>query len=68
MWLPLPDYAGFMMRDTSPAREAGLTARPVATTARDTRSWLRTSNGPVIGLTEDEENAVLAAWHAGRTS
>jgi len=68
MWLPLPDYAGFMTRDTSPAREAGLTARPVATTARDTRSWLRTSNGPVIGLTEDEENAVLAAWHAGRTS
>ncbi|MCP3370881.1 NAD-dependent epimerase/dehydratase family protein [Bradyrhizobium cajani] len=66
MWLPLPDFAGFMTRDTSPAREAGLTSRPPAVTARDTRSWLRRSNGPVVGLTEDEEKAVLAAWHAGK--
>lgn len=67
MWLPLPDFAGFMTRDTSPAREAGLTARPPAVTARDTRAWLRASKGPVVGLTEDEEKAVLAAWHAGRS-
>ncbi|MBR0819612.1 NAD-dependent epimerase/dehydratase family protein [Bradyrhizobium liaoningense] len=68
MWLPLPDFAGFMTRDTSPAREAGLTSRPPAVTARDTRAWLRASNGPVVGLTEDEEKAVLAAWHAGKAS
>jgi nucleoside-diphosphate-sugar epimerase len=64
MWLPLPDFAGFLTRDTSPARAAGLTTRPVAVTARDTLHWLNASNGPVIGLTADEERDVLAAWHA----
>lgn len=68
MWLPLPDFAGFLTRDTSPAREAGLTSRPVAATVRDTFDWLRAGNGPVIGLTSDDEKDVLAAWHAGMTS
>jgi 2'-hydroxyisoflavone reductase len=68
MWLPLPDFAGFLTRYTSPAREAGLTSRPVADTARDTLHWLRTSNGLVVGLTGDEEKDVLATWHAGKTS
>lgn len=68
MWLPLPDFAGFMTRDTSPAREAGLTSRSPAVTARDTRAWLRAGNGPIVGLTEDEEKAVLAAWHAKSTA
>lgn len=64
MWLPLPDYAGFLTRDTSPARAAGLTSRPIAATARDTLQWLLASGGPVVGLTADEERDVLAAWHA----
>ncbi|WP_128927412.1 NAD-dependent epimerase/dehydratase family protein [Bradyrhizobium guangxiense] len=64
MWLPLPDFAGFQTRDTAPAREAGLTARPPGETARDTLHWLRDSNGPVTGLSSDEESAVLSAWHA----
>lgn len=64
MWLPLPDFAGFLTRDTSPARAAGLISRPVAVTAHDTLQWLNASNGPVIGLTADEERDVLAAWHA----
>ncbi|WP_407187929.1 NAD-dependent epimerase/dehydratase family protein [Bradyrhizobium centrosematis] len=68
MWLPLPDFAGFLTRDTSPACEAGLTSRPPGETARDTLHWLRDSGAPVVGLTEDEEQAVLAAWHAGRAS
>ena len=63
MWLPLPDFAGFLTRDTSPARQAGLISRPPADTARDTLHWLHASNGPVIGLTADEERDVLAAWH-----
>ncbi|UPJ57275.1 NAD-dependent epimerase/dehydratase family protein [Bradyrhizobium sp. 192] len=63
MWLPLPDFAGFLTRDTSPAREAGLTSRPPAETARDTLHWLRDSGGPVIGLSSDEESAVLSTWH-----
>jgi hypothetical protein len=51
-------------RDASPARQAGLTTRPLAVTARDTLDWLLARNGPVIGLTSDEERDVLVAWHA----
>lgn len=68
LWLPLPDFAGFMTRDTSPAREAGLTSRPIGVTARDTLDWLRAGNGPVVGLTEDEETELLTAWHVAKTS
>jgi 2'-hydroxyisoflavone reductase len=64
LWLPLPDYAGFATRDTTAARDAGLTVRPLAETARDTLAWLRAANGNVVGLTAEEERAVLAAWHA----
>jgi nucleoside-diphosphate-sugar epimerase len=64
MWVPLPEYAGFNTRDTSPARDAGLTMRPLSQTARDTLSWARTAGGTVTGLTADEESAALAAWHA----
>jgi 2'-hydroxyisoflavone reductase len=66
LWLPLPDYAGFNTRDTLPARQAGLTLRPLAHTARDTLSWARSAGGAVTGLTADEERAALRAWHAGR--
>ena len=66
LWLPLPDFAGFSTRDTRPARDAGLTMRPLSQTARDTLSWMRARGGPVTGLTVDEESAVLAAWHASR--
>jgi 2'-hydroxyisoflavone reductase len=64
LWLPLPDFAGFATRDTTPARNAGLKVRVISDTARDTLAWLRASNGPVVGLTIDEEREVLAAWHA----
>jgi 2'-hydroxyisoflavone reductase len=66
LWLPLPDFAGFATRDTSPARDAGLTVRTLAETARDTLSWARTAGGTVTGLTADEESAALKAWHASR--
>jgi nucleoside-diphosphate-sugar epimerase len=69
LWLPLPDYAGFATRDTTPACDAGLSSRAISETARDTLGWLRGSNGPVVGLADDEERDVLAAWHArGRES
>jgi nucleoside-diphosphate-sugar epimerase len=64
LWLPLPEFAGFATRDTTPARDAGLTMRPLADTARDTLDWLRSANGAVTGLTADEERDVLAEWHA----
>jgi len=64
LWLPLPDFAGFSTRDTSAAREAGLTVRPLAETARDTLAWARATGGTVTGLTADEERAALGARHA----
>jgi nucleoside-diphosphate-sugar epimerase len=36
LWLPLPDFAGFATRDTTPARRAGLRVRALSETARDT--------------------------------
>jgi len=66
LWVPLPDFAGFNTRDTSPARGAGLTVRPLAETARDTQAWARATGAAVTGLTADEEGAALAAWHASR--
>ncbi len=64
LWLPLPEYAGFMTRDVGDSLAAGLAVRPVADTARDTLAWLRTDPGhATTGLTRAEEREVLAAWH-----
>jgi 2'-hydroxyisoflavone reductase len=63
LWLPLPEFAGFATRDTTPARDAGLSVRPLSEVARDTLAWWRAADGPVTGLTKDEESEVLAAWH-----
>jgi len=67
MWLPLPEYAGFMTRDVEGAFAAGLTQRPLADTARDTLGWLDDGTPkpePRAGLALEEEASVLAAWHA----
>ncbi|GAA3779070.1 SDR family oxidoreductase [Plantactinospora mayteni] len=67
IWLPLPEYAGFLSRDVTPSLAAGLRTRPLAETARDTAAWLATAGpeaGQRIGLTEAEEAEILAAWHA----
>jgi 2'-hydroxyisoflavone reductase len=66
MWLPLPEYAGFMSRDTRSAYAAGLSPRPLADTARDTLAWLETNpeSNHRAGLTASDEAEVLAAWHA----
>ncbi|MBD8868173.1 NAD-dependent epimerase/dehydratase family protein [Nocardioides donggukensis] len=67
LWLPLPEHAGLMAHDASPARAAGLTTRPVEETARDTLAWLRaTPEPPRTGLTRRDEAALLAAWHSLR--
>ncbi|NJO21639.1 MAG: NAD-dependent epimerase/dehydratase family protein [Sphingomonadales bacterium] len=47
LWLPLPDYAGFAIRDATPARNAGLKLRALSETTLDTLGWLRASNGLV---------------------
>ncbi len=66
MWLPVPQYAGYMARDASSAHAAGLTPRRLADTARDTWAWLETApqHEPTAGLTPQEETTALAAWHA----
>jgi nucleoside-diphosphate-sugar epimerase len=66
LWLPLPEYAGFMTRDTAPAVDAGLRTRDLADTARDTWQWISDRPGSALrgGLPAEDEAAVLAAWHA----
>ncbi|MEV0622046.1 epimerase [Nonomuraea sp. NPDC050404] len=63
MWLPLPEYAGFLARDTSATMAAGLRIRPIAATARDTLAWLRDSGHTIsrAGLTAAEETELLRA-------
>lgn len=67
LWLPLPEYAGFMTRDDSPSVAAGLVTRDLADTARDTLAWERAVDGShklIAGLTAEEEAELLRAWHA----
>ncbi|MEU8000370.1 NAD-dependent epimerase/dehydratase family protein [Catellatospora sp. NPDC049111] len=66
MWLPLPEWAGFLSRDVSDALAAGLSPRPVADTARDTLAWLATgpTRKPWAGITRDDESALLTTWKA----
>jgi 2'-hydroxyisoflavone reductase len=67
LWLPLPEYAGFLTRDVSASLAAGLRTRPVADTARDTLGWIRVTSDTgapdPYGLKPDEEASVLRAWH-----
>lgn len=71
-WIPRtdPDYAG-ANADNRRAVAAGLTFRPVATTAVDALEWFnalpeqtRTQMVKGAGIDADREKAVLAAWHA----
>src|SRR5262249_36784919 len=67
MWLPLPEYWGFMSRDVSAALAAGLHTRDVAHTARDTLAWLGSSpvlEEPGPGLSGSDETALVTAWRA----
>lgn len=70
VWLPLPEYEGFMGRDTSPSLAAGLRPRPLRDTARDTLAWLDGLTGPaptsrytVKPLTGGEEAELLRWWN-----
>jgi 2'-hydroxyisoflavone reductase len=72
MWLPLPDYAGFMARRTRAAELLGLRTRPLADTLHDTLEW-ELHRGPGrrrgAGLSvDDERELVEAARREGRTS
>jgi 2'-hydroxyisoflavone reductase len=63
MWLPLPECAGFMARDTSAVEALGLTTRPLEDTLRDVLEWeLRQEPGRSrrAGLSAAVERELLA--------
>ncbi|WP_026211789.1 NAD-dependent epimerase/dehydratase family protein [Longispora albida] len=67
LWLPEPEWAGFLSRDTSPARAAGLITRSTSETARTTLDWWRAQDPEpelAAGLTRAEEAELLKLWHA----
>ena len=68
LWLPLPEYAGFLAHDGVEARDAGLVVRPLEDTASDTLAWARAvrtgDETRKAGLTDTDEAAVLEAWRA----
>jgi 2'-hydroxyisoflavone reductase len=65
LWLPLPEHAGFLARDTAPALAAGLATRDIGQTAVDTLAWLADRPGAAVtGLAAEDETNVLAEWHA----
>jgi 2'-hydroxyisoflavone reductase len=57
--------------DTTTARAAGLTCRPLADTVRDTWTWMNEDGGPAPygrqahhGLSPERERQLLALWEA----
>lgn len=70
VWVPAQgDTAGASRRSNAKAMRAGLTFRPLATTAKDTLAWFRTLPADRqkelrAGLKPEREQQVLAAWAA----
>jgi 2'-hydroxyisoflavone reductase len=71
-WVPATgDTAGFGLRSNRRAVAAGLTFRPLATTAKDTLAWWKEQPAerrakPRAGIAPEREAQVLAAWKASR--
>lgn len=62
LWLPVPDYAGFSARDSSAARSAGLSTRPVKDTLRDALAWeiaAGIERPRRAGLSREDERALI---------
>jgi 2'-hydroxyisoflavone reductase len=66
LWLPGPEYAGFMRRDVARAVGQGLSFRPLAETVRDTLEWdsSRSLETLSAGIDRDREAQLLRAWHS----
>lgn len=69
LWLPLPEYGGFLDRDVTDSLAAGLRTRPAGETARRTLEWMVADPSAVKagGLSADDEANVLREWHARRS-
>ena len=68
LWLPLPEYAGFMARSTAVAERLGLRCRPLEETLADTLEWeLRHGPGRPrrAGLSPSDEVALIAEARDG---
>jgi 2'-hydroxyisoflavone reductase len=64
LWLDDPDWFGFNANDSTRARRAGLTTRPLKETLADTLAWELTrdqSRTRQAGLSDDHERELLAA-------
>lgn len=62
LWLGDPDWAGFNARDSSKARAAGLTTRPLEDTLADTLGWeltRDTARPRQAGLSDEDERSLL---------
>ncbi len=62
LWIAAGEMSGIHMADVSRAVAAGLRFRPLAETMSDTLAKAALVDG--VGLTEERETALLAAWHA----
>lgn len=69
LWLPLPEYRGFLSHDPAASVTAGLRIRPLADTARDWLTWYASQPEPpalLADLPRPKEAEILAAWHSTR--
>jgi 2'-hydroxyisoflavone reductase len=66
LWLPGPEYAGFMRRDVGAARKEGLRFRPLADTVADTLAWDSARHVDTLsaGIDRDREAQLLDAWRS----
>jgi 2'-hydroxyisoflavone reductase len=66
LWLPGPEYAGFMRRDVGAAVKEGLRFRPLAETVADTLAWDWARNAETLsaGIDRDREAQLLQAWRS----
>ncbi len=64
LWLSDPDWVGFNANDSSKARRAGLSTRPLDQTLADTLAWEKSRERDRVrqaGLSDMDERALLAA-------
>jgi 2'-hydroxyisoflavone reductase len=73
LWFPEDDdhWKGFMFINCDKALDAGLTARPLEQTIKDTLTWHQANNldEPLkAGMDRDKEEALLRKWNESRSA